>query len=58
MPRIPVLDHALPLLPALAGLAFSVWRIHEHDPFGGLAGCIGGLLLTVVVIFRQPRRPL
>jgi hypothetical protein len=40
----------------LAGLALSVWRFEEHDSVGGLASCLGGLLLTVVVIFRLPQR--
>ena len=53
MPRSLFLQ-SLPFVPALAGLALSTLRFRVHDAVGGIAACIGGLLLMVVVIFRLP----
>ena len=45
---------ALPVLPALAGLALSIWRFRADDSFGGLASCLGGMLLMVLAAVRLP----
>ena len=45
---------SLPFVPALAGLALSTTRFRVHDAVGGIAACIGGLFLMVVVVFRLP----
>lgn len=54
MPRTPLVVSALPFLPVLAGLVLCTWRFRAHDPIGGLAFGITGLLGMVVVIFRLP----
>ena len=45
---------ALPLVPVLAGLALSVWRFRADDVIGGLAFCLGGMVLMIVVAIRLP----
>lgn len=44
----------LPFLPVLAGLVLSAWRFEADDAFGGLASCLGGMLLMMGVAMRMP----
>ncbi len=43
----------LPAIPAIAGIPLSVWRFRADDGFGGLAFCLAGMLLTIVVAVRS-----
>jgi len=54
MPRSSLAAQTLPFIPCLAGLALSVWRFRHEDPVTGLACCLGGVVLMVVVVFRLP----
>lgn len=41
-----------PLLWIPLGLVVSVLRFEADDPFGGIAGCLGGVLLTMLSAVR------
>ena len=56
MPRGPVV-HALPFVPFLVGFTLSAWRFRAHDPLGGLAFGLGGVILMVVVVLRLSASP-
>ncbi len=54
MPRAPLVVHALPFLPPLAGLWIGAWRFREHDPVSGLAVVLGGVLGMLFAVLLLP----